>query len=37
LYSALGIEDYPFFALITAGKLGAILMALKSRIRSVKY
>jgi hypothetical protein len=29
-YSALGIEDYPFFALVTAGKLGAILMAWKS-------
>lgn len=29
-YSALGIEDHPFFALVTAGKLGAILTAWKS-------
>ncbi|KAJ7263684.1 hypothetical protein B0H12DRAFT_1217397 [Mycena haematopus] len=29
-YTALGIEDYPFFALVTSGKMGAILMAWKS-------
>lgn len=29
-YSALGIEDYPFYCLVTSGRLGAILMAWKS-------
>ncbi|KAJ7645789.1 hypothetical protein B0H17DRAFT_1215917 [Mycena rosella] len=29
-YSALGVDDYPFFALVTSGKVGAILMAWKS-------
>jgi hypothetical protein len=32
-YSALGIEDYPFYCLVTSGKLGAILMAWKSSNR----
>ncbi|KAJ7714769.1 hypothetical protein DFH07DRAFT_863228 [Mycena maculata] len=29
-YTTLGVEDYPFFALVTSGKVGAILMAWKS-------
>ncbi|KAJ7093674.1 hypothetical protein C8R44DRAFT_645802 [Mycena epipterygia] len=29
-YSALGIEDYPFYCLVTSGKLGAILMIWRS-------
>ncbi|KAJ7248848.1 hypothetical protein B0H12DRAFT_1234838 [Mycena haematopus] len=29
-YTALGVDDYPFFALVTSGKTGAILMAWKS-------
>ncbi|KAJ7435667.1 hypothetical protein B0H11DRAFT_1755805 [Mycena galericulata] len=37
-YSALGIEDYPFFSLVTLGKLGAILMAWKSsRRKAITY
>ncbi|KAJ7685566.1 hypothetical protein DFH06DRAFT_1158840 [Mycena polygramma] len=29
-YSTLGIDDYPFYCLVTSGKLGAVLMAWKS-------
>ncbi|KAJ7870597.1 hypothetical protein B0H14DRAFT_2571185 [Mycena olivaceomarginata] len=29
-YTTLGVEDYPFFVLVTSGKVGAILMAWKS-------
>ena len=36
-YSALGIEDYPFFSLVTSGKLGAILMAWKSSRRKASH
>ncbi|KAF7366215.1 hypothetical protein MVEN_00498700 [Mycena venus] len=36
-YSALGIEDYPFYCLVTSGKLGAILMAWKSSNRKRTY
>ncbi|KAJ7501285.1 hypothetical protein B0H11DRAFT_2275280 [Mycena galericulata] len=33
-YAALGIEDYPFYNLVTAGKRGAILMAWKSKSKA---
>ncbi|KAJ7766884.1 hypothetical protein B0H16DRAFT_1522724 [Mycena metata] len=36
-YSALGVEDYPFFCLVTSGTLGAILMAWKSSKRGQTY
>ncbi|KAJ7601514.1 hypothetical protein B0H17DRAFT_159612 [Mycena rosella] len=36
-YSAFGIEDYPFYCLVTSGKLGAILMAWKSSKRERTY
>jgi hypothetical protein len=34
-YSALGIEDYPFYSLVTSGTVCAVLMAWKSPTRPV--
>ncbi|KAJ7224969.1 hypothetical protein B0H12DRAFT_1328780 [Mycena haematopus] len=36
-YTALGVEDFPFFALVTSGKAGAILMAWKSSKHAKTY
>ncbi|KAJ7613594.1 hypothetical protein DFH06DRAFT_1242353 [Mycena polygramma] len=36
-FSALGIENYPFFGFVTSGKKGAILMAWKSSVKDRIY
>ncbi|KAJ7935412.1 hypothetical protein B0H13DRAFT_1947686 [Mycena leptocephala] len=36
-YSALGIEDYPFYSLVTSGTVCAVLMAWKSPTRPKTY
>ncbi|KAJ7159273.1 hypothetical protein C8R43DRAFT_948208 [Mycena crocata] len=36
-YSALGIDDYPFYCLVTSGKVGAILVAWKSTVAKRTY
>ncbi|KAJ7247887.1 hypothetical protein B0H12DRAFT_1053312 [Mycena haematopus] len=36
-YSSLGIDDYPFYCLVTSGKLGAILMAWTSSSQNQTY
>ncbi|KAF7336048.1 hypothetical protein MSAN_02318600 [Mycena sanguinolenta] len=36
-YSAIGIEDYPFYSVVTSGTLGAVIMAWKSPKNKVIY